>query len=137
MQLVPVTACYTGLIVLNVILNTILNITPRYRWGIVSQSQAQQRRQVSSVRDLDGGHVTWHMNCGITLWKMEPLYPNPCSPVHRARKFSRKHKRKPKYTYTRIHICRVEKTVQYNEYKVFYLLFWAQHPHSATVQEES
>lgn len=30
----------------------------------------------------------WHMNCGITRWNLLPLYPNPFSPVHRARKFS-------------------------------------------------
>lgn len=35
--------------------------------------------------------VTWHMNWGITRWKIEPLYPKPCSPVHRALKFSRIH----------------------------------------------
>ena len=31
---------------------------------------------------------TWHMNCGMTLWKEEPLKPKPFSPVHSARKFS-------------------------------------------------
>ena len=28
------------------------------------------------------------MKLGMTLWKVDPLYPNPFSPVHRARKFS-------------------------------------------------
>merc|ERR1711928_154035 len=30
----------------------------------------------------------WHMKLGITLWKVDPLYPYPFSPVHRERKFS-------------------------------------------------
>merc|ERR1719397_244884 len=30
----------------------------------------------------------WHMNPGMTLWKEDPLNPNPFSPVHRALKFS-------------------------------------------------
>merc|ERR1719516_748205 len=30
----------------------------------------------------------WHMKLGMTLWKEDPLNPNPFSPVHRARKFS-------------------------------------------------
>lgn len=29
-----------------------------------------------------------NMNCGITRWKLESLYPKPRSPVHNARKFS-------------------------------------------------
>ena len=33
-------------------------------------------------------HHTWHMKDGITLWKVDPLYPKPFSPVHRALKFS-------------------------------------------------
>lgn len=33
---------------------------------------------------------TWHMNWGITLWKVDPLYPKPCSPVHSALKFSKR-----------------------------------------------
>ena len=30
----------------------------------------------------------WHMKFGMTRWKIEPLNPNPFSPVQRARKFS-------------------------------------------------
>lgn len=33
-------------------------------------------------------HHTWHMKDGITLWNVDPLYPKPFSPVHRALKFS-------------------------------------------------
>ena len=33
-------------------------------------------------------NLTWHIKLGMTLWKVDPLYPNPFSPVHRARKFS-------------------------------------------------
>lgn len=32
--------------------------------------------------------LTWHMNSGMTLWKIESRSPNPFSPVQRARKFS-------------------------------------------------
>ena len=34
--------------------------------------------------------LTWIMNLGIMRWKLLPLYPNPFSPVHKARKFSAK-----------------------------------------------
>jgi hypothetical protein len=30
----------------------------------------------------------WHINCGITRWNVDPLNPNPGSPVQSARKFS-------------------------------------------------
>lgn len=30
------------------------------------------------------GALTWIMNCGMTRWKPQPLYPKPISPVQRA-----------------------------------------------------
>lgn len=68
----------------------------RVRFKCRSQTQKRRRCDLKACVILfftsdDEDGVTWHMNCGITLWKMEPLYPKPCSPVHRALKFSVRH----------------------------------------------
>ena len=43
--------------------------------------------QKKKLRQQEAQH-TWHMKDGITLWNVDPLYPKPFSPVHRALKFS-------------------------------------------------
>lgn len=42
----------------------------------------------SSAQPPTNAQHTWQTKPGMTRWKSSPLYPNPCSPVHIARKFS-------------------------------------------------
>lgn len=58
--------------------------------------EAKERRSGERASErvgllLDSIHnaiPTWIMNCGITRWNPQPLYPNPASPVHNCLKFS-------------------------------------------------
>lgn len=52
------------------------------------QKNTQHEKLLNASAYIFSASLTWHMNSGMILWNTHPLNPKPCSPVHRALKFS-------------------------------------------------
>ena len=95
-ELVSIDGFTTGTIVICEI--TALNLSWNYVWSRKRMDRWKLPSLISEWSDLirqgldtrfyDLLWITWHINCVMTLWKDEPLYPKPFSPVQSARKFS-------------------------------------------------